>query len=573
MAGDSHQQLERARALHQQGMLAEAGTMYRKILRRKPDSFEALHLAGVLALQTGRPAEGVELIGKALRLDGGSAAVHCDLGAGLRALQRHAEAIASYDRAIALQPDHAEAHYHRAGVLAQLRREAEAVAGYDQAIALKPGYAEAYSNRGVVLANLQRHEEALASFDRAIVLRPGYARAHYNRAKLLAELQQPADALASYDRAIALREDDAEAYCNRGVVLAGMQRNEAAVESFDRAIALRPDYAAAHWNQGLCWLALGRLDLGWKLFEWRKRLPMPLGNRMFPQPVWLGRESIAGKTLFIHWEQGFGDTLQFCRYAGMVRALGAQVVMSVQDPLLRLIGALGAGVEVVGGDERPAAFDFHCPMMSLPLALGTTLETVPGPLRYLSVDPAAVAAWRGRMAGLAGLRVGLCWAGNALRPSPSARLLDRRRSVGLAQLAPLAGVLGVQFVSLQKGNAAAQAAAPDVGVSLHDWTDELGDFADTAALIEALDLVITVDTSVAHVAGALGKPVWILNRFDGCWRWLLDRDDSPWYPTARLFRQPAPGDWDSVIAAVAAALRGVAGGALGGGVSALRGTG
>jgi len=547
MAGDAQQQLERARALHQQGMLAEAGTMYRKILRRKPNSFEVLHLAGVLALQTGRPAEGVELIGKALRFGAGSAAVHCDLGAGLRALQRPAEALENYDRAIALQPDHAEAHYHRAGVLAQLRRHAEAVASYDQAIALKPDYAEAYSNRGIVLAYLQRQADALASFDRAIALRPGYARAHYNRAKALAELQQNEAALASYDRAVALRGDDAEAWCNRGVVLASLQRNEAAVESFDRAIVLRPDYAAAHWNQGLCWLALGRLDRGWKLFEWRKKLPVPLGNRTLPQPVWLGQESIAGKTLFIHWEQGFGDTLQFCRYAGLVRALGAQVVMSVQDPLLRLVGTLGAGVNVIGGDAQPEAFDYHCPMMSLPLALGTTLETIPGPTRYLTADPAAVAVWRRRMAAFSGLRVGLCWAGNALRPNPSARLLDRRRSIALAQLAPLAGVAGVQFVSLQKGDAAAQGSATDAGISLHDWTGELDDFADTAALIEALDLVITVDTSVAHVAGALGKPVWILNRFDGCWRWLLYRDDSPWYPTARLFRQTERGDWQRVF--------------------------
>jgi hypothetical protein len=194
-------------------------------------------------------------------------------------------------------------------------------------------------------------------------------------------------------------------------------------------------------------------------------------------------------------------------------------------------------------------------MMSLPLALGTTLETIPGPTRYLAADPAAVVGWRGRMAAFSGLRVGLCWAGNALRPNPSARLLDRRRSIALAQLTPLAGVAGVHFVSLQKGDAAAPGGSTDGGVSLHDWTGELGDFADTAALIEALDLVITVDTSVAHVAGALGKPVWILNRFDGCWRWLLDRYDSPWYPTARLFRQPTQGDWDSVVGAVAVALR------------------
>jgi tetratricopeptide (TPR) repeat protein len=559
MASNSQRHIERARALHRQGKLAEADAIYREILRRQPDSFDALHLAGVLALQTGRPAEGVELIGTALRLNVGSAAVHCDLAAGLRALQRPAEALASYDRAIALQPRHAEAHHYRGAVLTQLGRHAEALASYDRAVALRPHYAEAYSNRGVILANLQRQAEALASFDRAIAARPDYARAHYNRAKLLAELLQPEAALASYDRAVALRRDDPEAWCNRGVVLAWLQRHVAALASFDQAITLRGDYAAAHWNQANCWLALGRFDRGWQLFEWRKKLPIPLGNRAFPQPVWSGAEDLAGKTLFIHWEGGFGDTLHFCRYAGVAAARGARVVLSVQDPLRRLLRTLGAGVEVIGSDAQPDAFDYHCPMMSLPLALGTTLETIPSAPRYLAADAAAVAAWRGRLAGLGGLRVGLCWAGNALGGNRAARMLDRRRAIPLAQLAPLAGVAGVQFVSLQKGDGAAQAAALPAGMALHDWTEELNDFADTAALIEALDLVITVDTSVAHVAGALGKPVWILNRFDGCWRWLLERDDSPWYPSARLFRQPAQGDWDGVIVAVVAALRALAG--------------
>jgi tetratricopeptide (TPR) repeat protein len=563
MADDLRQDIRRARTLHQQGMLAEAGTIYHKILRRKPNDAEVLHLAGVLALQTGRPADGVELIAKALRLNDSNAAMHCDLGAGLRALRRHAEALASYDRAIALQPARAEAHHLRGAVLAQLGRQAEALPSYDRAVALKPDYAEAHSNRGVILANLQRQVEALASFDQAIAARPDYARAHYNRAKLLADLAQPTEALASYDQAVTLRRDDPEAWCNRGVVLAWLQQHMAALASFDQAIALRADYAAAHWNQANCRLALGQLDRGWQLFEWRKKLPLPLGNRAFPQPVWSGAEDLAGKTLFIHWEAGFGDTLHFCRYAKLAAARGARVVLSVQDPLRRLLRTLGAGIEVIGSDEQPDAFDYHCPMMSLPLALRTTLETIPGMPRYLAADAAAVVAWRERLAGLDGLRVGLCWSGNALGANRSTPTLDRRRAVALAQLAPLAGVAGVQFVSLQKGDGAAQIAAPPAGMVVHDWTDALHDFADTAALIEALDLVITVDTSVAHVAGALGKTVWILNRFDGCWRWLLERDDSPWYPSARLFRQPAPGDWDSVIAAVTTALGEVADGVRG----------
>jgi hypothetical protein len=339
------------------------------------------------------------------------------------------------------------------------------------------------------------------------------------------------------------------------VVLAGLQRHAEALENYDRVIALRPDDAEAYWNRSHCLLALGQFDAGWRLFEWRKRLGQSSGHRAFPQPVWLGQDGLAGKTLFIHWEQGFGDTLQFCRYAALATARGARVVVSVQDPLRRVIASLGPAVEVIGGCASPREFDWHCPMMSLPLAFGTTLETIPWVTPYLAADTAAVAAWRGRLAGLCGLRVGVCWAGNSRPDQPAARAIDRRRSIGLARLAPLAEVAGVQLVSLQKGDAAGEVAGAQAGLVLHDWTDALQDFADTAALIEALDLVITVDTAVAHLAGALGKRVWVLNRFDACWRWLLGRDDSPWYPTARLFRQPAPGDWDSVVGAVAAALR------------------
>ncbi len=631
--------------------------MYRDILLGQLDHREALHLAGLLALQAGRPEEGVALIRRGLRLHGDDAAALSHLGSGLRALRRLEEALASHDRAIALRPDFAQAYSNRGLVLADLGRPDDALASYDRAIALRPELAEAHANRGVVLAGLRRDDDALASFDRAIALRPDHAESHGNRARLLAcmgrlddavegydraialrgdyaeayrhratilaelgrsaaalascdraialrpddaeahclrgnvlaelqrpeaalasydraialqpehadaycnrgvvlaRLQRPTDALASHDRAIALNPQHAEAYCNRGVVLTGLQRHAEALENYDRVIALRPDDAEAYWNRSHCLLALGQFDAGWRLFEWRKRLGRSSGHGAFPQPVWLGQDGLAGKTLFIHWEQGFGDTLQFCRYAALATARGARVVVSVQDPLRRVIATLGPDIEVIGGCAAPGEFDWHCPMMSLPLAFGTTLETIPRVTPYLAADAAAVAAWRGRVAGLCGLRVGVCWAGNARPDQPAAHAIDRRRSIGLARLAPLAEVAGVHLVSLQKGDAAGEAAGAQAGLALHDWTDALLDFADTAALIEALDLVITVDTAVAHLAGALGKRVWVLNRFDACWRWLLGRDDSPWYPTARLFRQPSPGDWDGVIAAVAVALR------------------
>jgi tetratricopeptide (TPR) repeat protein len=478
-------QLREAHALYRRGMLVEAEAAYREVLRRQPDNVDALHMAGLVAVQCGRLDEGVALIGEAVRLDGRIVAAHGNLGAGLQLLGRYAEALASYDRAIALKPDYVEALANRAGVLTDMGDYAAALASSDRAIALKPEHADAHYNRGNALRGLRRHVEA--------------------------------------------------------------------VTSYDWAMRLRPDYAEACANQSLCFLALGQFDRGWQLYEWRKQVRERVGDRQYAQPAWLGRESIAGKTLFIQWEQGFGDTLQFCRYARLARERGARVVMSVQEPLRRLIGTLGADVTIIAENAVPAAFDAHCPMMSLPLAFDTQLETIPTQDRYLTADAAAVAAWRARVAPLPGPRVGLCWAGNPRRHQPSAQVIDQRRSIALARLAPLAAIAGVSFVSLQKGEAAG--AAVPAGMSIHDWTDELHDFADTAALIEALDLVVTVDTAVAHLAGALGKPVWILNRFDACWRWLQGRDDSPWYPSARLWHQPAPGDWDSVIAAVGAALR------------------
>ncbi len=302
---------------------------------------------------------------------------------------------------------------------------------------------------------------------------------------------------------------------------------------------------------------MGRFEAGWRLYEWRKKLDKPASSRVYPQPEWLGVEDIAGKTLFLHWEQGLGDTIQFCRYARLAEARGARVIMEVQQPLYRLLRQISPTIQIIGQGEKPAAFDYHCPLLSLPLAFRTTLETIPAAVPYLHADPDRAARWRHRLAALPGHKVGLVWAGDPNKSRIPNRVInmDQRRSITLAHFSRLAEVVGVSFVSLQKGEAAAQARTPPEGMVLHDWTDELHDFADTAALVEALDLVISVDTSVVHLTGALGKPVWMLNRYDQCWRWLLDRIDSPWYPTARLFRQQSPGDWHGVIRAVAAALR------------------
>ena len=509
----THDRLAQALALHQRGALSDAEQIYQQILKQHPRNFDALRLAGVLALQTQRAQRGVELLEQAIKQNPNSAAAHRDLGTGMIALNRIDAALASYDKAIALQPNYAEAYYNRGDALCRLQRHESALSSYDTAIALQPNHADAHNNRGAALFDLRRYEAAVESCDKAIALRPDHAPAH----------------------------------TNRGAALYGLLRHDDALASYDKALTVRPDYAKAHWSKSLCLLQMGRLQQGWQEFEWRKKTDTPVANRAYTQPLWLGQQDIAGKTLFLYWEQGFGDTIQFCRYAKLAQALGAHVIMSVQDPLLRLIRQLEPAIRIIGGNQEPATFDYHCPLMSLPLAMRTTLETIPAQVPYLRADPERSTAWRRRLAALPGRKVGLVWAGAPRPEDPRSNTADRWRSITLDHYAPLASIAGLCLISLQKGDTAAQARTPPAGMVLHDWTNELDDFADTAALAEALDLIISVDTSVVHLAGALGKPVWVLNRYDQCWRWLTNRRDSPWYPTARLFRQRKPGDWDEVI--------------------------
>jgi hypothetical protein len=382
-------------------------------------------------------------------------------------------------------------------------------------------------------------------------LQPAHAAAWKNRGAALGGLGRLEEALASCDRAIALRPDYAEAYADRAPALSALGRVEEALESCDRAIALQPDTAEARFNKGACHLALGDFERGWEGFEWRWKSrygPEPSG---LPGHPWLGDSPIDGKTILVQAEQGLGDSLQFCRYVPILANL-ATVVLDVPRPLRRLLAGLDRRVRIIGDHDPLPPFDAWTPMMSLPLAFRTTLETIPASIPYLRADPERTAAWRERLSALPGRKVGLVWAGSPFSQQPRAQAMDRRRSMALAEFGPLAAVPGLCWISLQKGDAAAQLPPP--GMDLHDWTDELDDYADTAALVEALDLVISVDTSVAHLAGALGKPIWVLNRYDQCWRWLRERNDSPWYPNARLFRQRTPGDWAGVIRDVVDAL-------------------
>jgi hypothetical protein len=577
---------QEALVLHRQGQLARARPVYEQILSIQPRHVEALHLLGTIEYQTGNAARAVALIGEAVKLDPGNAVAHCNLGSALQALKDFDAALASFDRALSIDPRYADAYYNRGNLLKDLNVLDAALASYDRALALRPLFAAACCNRGAVLQRLGRLDAALASYDRAVAINPDYAEAHRNRAAVLQRLRKFEAALAACERAIALRGDFAEAHCDRSVILYELGRLDEAVQSCNRALALKPDYAAAYSNRGAALHDLGQLAAavasyeqaialdggfakahlnmsltcllagdfarGWREHEWRFRTESGIGDsRHTARPLWLGEQPIAGKSILLHSERGLGDTIQFCRYARLAAERGATVILEVQGPLKELLSSLDGAAQVLARGEPLPPFDYHCPLLSLPLAFNTTLATIPAQIPYIKSSPAKRLDWRERLGVTGKLRVGLVWSGGFRPNEPEFWSVNERRNIPLAKLVTLAHP-EVEFLSLQKG-AEAETELKDLlaarwdGPPIADWSALLQDFSDTAALIEHLDLVISVDTSTAHLAGAMGKPVWLLNRFDTCWRWLLDRSDSPWYPTLRVYRQERAGDWDGIV--------------------------
>jgi Flp pilus assembly protein TadD len=472
-----------------------------------------------------------------------------NLGAALQQQGRLGEAAGAYRAALAVSPSYPEALCNLAAVLADLRQLDEADAVCAQALAAAPSMAKAQNVLGVVRRDQGRLDEAVAAFRAAIALAPAEPDPYVNLGDALAAQGQADQQVALCAQAAALAPDSARAQNNLGTALYMAGRLPEATGCFRRATQLQPEGAEGHFHLGMALLAAGDMAAGWREYEWRWRTPLLApARRGFAQPVWDGRT--CGKTLLIHAEQGFGDTLQFCRYAPLAAARGLRVILEVPGVLAELLGGLPGVAQVVARGDALPAFDVHAPMLSLPYIFGTVLETVPGTVAYLAADAQAAAAMAARLGrtGKTGLRAGIVWAGNSYREAAGMAAVDRRRSIAPDRLAPLLDVPGVHFVSLQKDRPAPAA------FGLTDFMDDIGDFAGTAALVDNLDLVIAVDTAVAHLAGALGKPVWLLNRYDSEWRWMLGRADSPWYPTMRIFRQAGPGDWDGVIEEVARAL-------------------
>jgi tetratricopeptide (TPR) repeat protein len=569
-------------ALSRRGALDEAVRLMRRALNQNPRLAGAHNDLGNMLEGLGRYEEAAERYRRALALEPGLAVAHTNLGHALQALGRPEEAAAHHRQALALQPDFADAHNNLGVALQALGQPREAVTHFERAVALEPGFAEAHNNFGNALRALDRHEAAIAHYQRAAALRPDYAEAHYNLGNALQTLSRLDEAVAAYERALAVRPGYAEALNNLGNALQTLDRLDEAVARFDAALTARPDYAAAlnnlgnalqalnrheaaipchararalqpersaaQWNEALARLAIGDFAEGWRHYEARWDAEgTGQRRRQFAAPQWRG-EALEGRTILLHAEQGLGDTLQFARYVPMVAARGGRVVLEVQRPLVPLLaGLLGVAIIVAQGETLPS-FDVQSPLLSLPLAFGATLATIPAQIPYLAAPPERLARWRAVIGERARPRIGLAWAGNP------ANRFDRRRTMPLKHLAPLLATPGASFFALQKdlrpGDAEILRQFGEVSV----LSERLADFADTAAVACELDLVISICTSVAHLAGGLGRPLWVMLPFSADFRWFRERSDSPWYPTARLFRQSAPGGWDGVVAQVRQAL-------------------
>ena len=529
--------------------------MLERILRSHPTNVVVLNIAAACAIGMGKKADAEAYWLRAIAEKPDFADAHNNLGCLFQGVNRLAEAEAAFKRAVASRADYAEAHFNLGCLLTRLKRLPEAELALQRAIGIRADYAAAHYNLGCLLVELERSSEAEAAFRRSLAIRPDYAEAHNNLGCLLRKLKRIAQAEAAYQRALAIRPDYAEAYSNLGFLYQEQNRFPEAEAACRRALAIRPDFVDASWNLALILLHLGRWSEGWPLYESRyhkdrKQLVAIVPSLVCPQ--WRG-ESLQGKSLLVWPEQGFGDTIQFARYLSLLKAQGAARITLVCAPVLRALCQSIAGVDALITMQEAldgSAYDFWTLLLSSPLHLKTTPESIPSSLPYLSAPTDRLEAWRCRMP-RAGVRVGLVWRGSAAHANDGNRSLPN-----LAALAPLWQVPGISFVGLQKGQGEDEVVQFSAKQPMLHLGSDIQDFADSAAIVAQLDLVISVDTAVAHLAGALGKPCWVLlPRMGTDWRWLDARSDSPWYPgVVRLFRQQESEDWSAVVDEVAAAL-------------------
>ncbi|WP_116136468.1 tetratricopeptide repeat protein [Trinickia diaoshuihuensis] len=608
----------RAYAAHRDGRLADAERDYRAAIDADPVHTDALHLLGVLRHQQGRHEEAAELVGRAVALRPDDAGLQLNLGNALKALGkldgaierfrnalslapdfglahynlgnayaqagRHEDAVLAFERSLRLQPNDASIYNNLGNALHALGRTQEAIAAFSQALALRPGHAGAHNNLGMALAALGRTEQAIEQFQAALAAQPNYVAAHFNLGNTLDAVGRHEEAAGAFEAALALQGNFPPALLGLGNALAAQGRyrdaiarferavgldpqlalawlglgnahhalgsHEAALRAFDQALRLRPDLASAQLNRALTLLTLGDFTRGLPAYESRLAIAAAAGEAAPAAPRWHG-EPAPGRTLLIEAEQGFGDTLQFLRFVPLARERVGRVIVTVQRELEPLVAPLATDWRIavaIAGQARPQA-DLCCPLLSLPLVLGTTLETLPSPGRYLEVPAAYRRRWRGSLGGHAKIKIGLAWSGRIQA--------HENRAMPIETLAPLFALESIDWLVLQPNLSDDDKRALDTfarTASIHRFDTRIGDFADTAAVVDRLDAIVSIDTSIAHLAGALGKPLWLMLPYAADWRWFTNTDRSPWYPSARLVRQPSPGQWESVVATVAQAL-------------------
>jgi tetratricopeptide (TPR) repeat protein len=526
-------------ALKDQGALDPAIASYRRALELRPDFAAAHNNLGAAFKEQGKLDEAIACYRRVLELRPDFADAHNNLGAAFKEQARLDEAIACYRRALELRPDFPEAHSNLGIALEDQGKPDEAIACYRRALELRPEFVEVHNHLGMVLRDQGKLDEAIACYRRALELRPGYAEAHNNLGNTLKDQGKLDEAIACYRRALELNPGFVEAHTNLGVAFNDRGKLDEAAACYRRALELKPELAEVHLYRSFLSLLSGDFQRGWAEYQWRWKTKVS-PPRDFRQPLWDGRP-LEGSTILLHAEQGLGDTIQFVRYAALVQQRGGSVIVECPRPLASLLKSC-AGIDrlVARGDPLPA-FDVQAPLLSLPGIFQTTLDNLPATIPYLFADADLVQRWRQELACLAGLKIGIAWRG-----SP-AHVNDRARSLPLRCFESLARLPGVHLLSLQKGPGVEELQELPSHFPVVELGGRLNDFADTAALLMNLDLLITCDTAVAHLAGALGAPVWVALPLVPDWRWLLDRDDSPWYPTMRLFRQRKLGDWIDVF--------------------------
>jgi tetratricopeptide (TPR) repeat protein len=534
-------------ALQGKGLLDEAVTCYQRALEFKP-SFAEAHCNLGLALQgKGLLAEAIESYQKAIEFKPSFAEAHCNLGYALQEKGQPDEAAAYFLKAIEMNPYLTKAYYNLGITLQKKGRMDEAIAYYQKAIEFDPFSAEAYCNLGAAVLEKGQFDRVITYCRKAIELDPCSAQAYCNLGAAVLEKGRTDEAIASYQKAIEFDPFFAQAYCNLGYALKEKGQFAEAATHYQKALELNPGSETANYNMSLILLLTGNFEQGWEKYEWRWKAKDFIKMNCFHQPVDFSQPmlygiDVEGLTILIYAEQGFGDAIQFIRYVPELAQRGANVIIECQRELVSLLKNIDGVKHVVAQGDSLPHFDMHCPLLSLPFIFRTTLGSIPAKVPYVQANASLVQKWRDKLGNdHAQLKIGLSWAGKPTHKN------DRNRSCSLEVFSPLAELGDISFYSLQKGGAAEQAKNPPPGMKLVDYTEEISDFSDTAALMENLDLIISVDTSIVHLAGALGKRVWTMVPFVPDWRWMLDREDSPWYPTMRLFRQPLPGDWKSVI--------------------------